>query len=390
MSNFTPLMFQIAAMGLRVLSQLSMGLRVVNRDFQPLTANRGDTIRYPTGANLEASEVVPGDPPDTVADVDEKTIVLDTWRQVAFPVTAKQEKEILEMHDDYVPRFAVEEHIEDVDSFIQRYIRAAAGRCIAIPAGNGFSEDLVEFLDIDQYLTENKVPAAGRSMVVSPRIARQLYREDRFIEDRSADTASTGQMGELFGYNVIKTPSLKTVRASTIAAAGGLKVNGAAAAGATEINFDGGVAATYAKGTSNVPTKKYPRPDNPVVTIGDVIKFGTEYYPIRETAAGAAGTIKLSRPLAANVANDADITRVTFKPSYMLHRDAVKFISRLLAMGTQNPAQITMPLSHPETGQGMSYTVYGQFMQVIHSFHLLFGLNVNRENFCGMIIEETT
>lgn len=180
-------------------------------------------------------------------------------------------------------------------------------------------DGLDDFANAAKSLDVRKVPVAMRRGVWDPSAMaafRQLGSLVNASQSGTTEALRAGSIGNVFGIDNYMAQGVKTHTAGT-AQPGTIKVNGAAAAGATKISLDGLTAATGK------------------TAIGDVIQIGNYSYVItgEVTASSNALTdVPISPALVEAVADNASVTYLgSHTANLVFHQNAFAFVTRPLA-----------------------------------------------------------
>ena len=179
----------------------------------------------------------------------------------------------------------------------------------------GTLEDLAA---VRKAMNLNRVPALGRTAVWDPEADTAFATVPAIVNaEKSGTTAALreGAIGRVFGIDNYMAPNVQA-HASGLTAATGVKVNGAAAKGATSINLDG-----------TTLTGKLVK--------GDLMKIGGVCYVVTADSANAAsnaiGGVQIYPALKEQIADNADVEVIgSHTANLAFHPMAFAFVTRPL------------------------------------------------------------
>ena len=282
-------------------------------------AKKGDTITIRKPATFSVNEFTSEISVQTATE-GSTSITLDKHLDVSFSVTAKDLT--LEINDfsQQLLMPAMEAFAQDIDSriaMLYKDIPYKFGTAGTTPSG------VASILGIRKKMNDNKVPFAGRNLVLDTAADAKLLELDTFVEaDKSGNTDGLmeARLGRKFGFDIYTDQNIKTHTAG----AGTVLIDLVAGydVGATQIHVDG------------VTT---------VLKVGDLLTIGGNDYIV--TVAGALSTadqdITIYPALKTAVANDDAVTLTASHASNIaFHKNAFAMVSvpLELPMGTDKAA----------------------------------------------------
>lgn len=284
-------------------------------------AKKGDTITVRKPATFSVNEFTDE---ITVQNATEGSanITLDKHLDVSFSVTSKDLTLEIEDFSRQLLEPAMMAFAQDIDSRIAglyKDVPYRVGTAATTPSG------VADITAVRKKMNDNKVPFAGRNIVLDTAADAKLLELDTFIEvDKSGNTDALmeARLGRKFGFDIWTDQNIK----SHTAGAGTVKIDLTAGyeAGTTQIHVDGVTAA---------------------LKVGDLLTIGGNEHVV--TVAGSLATadqdITIYPALKADVANDDDVTLIaTHAANLAFHRNAFAMVSVPLAlpMGTDKAAYI--------------------------------------------------
>lgn len=289
----------LASEALMLLNNRTLAVQTFDRSFEKFFTGQekvGDTIRVrrrniPTPTDFTTAI--------TVQNITETSIpfALNFHKDTSVAISQKDASLNLNDFSEQVLKPIIIGVAQAVDSFCctqLKNIPTVAGASnlapAALPTALGDVAAMIETLE------NQMVPTAGRIGLLSPSA------QTAYLSIANLVTANTrgdlgqalreGLVGRVMGFDHFMTQNIDTAT-FTSGTMTSLVVNGAVAAGATSIIFDGASGATHT-------LKKY--------DILSIAGYGQVVVAADVTASSSAGTVTLSEPLRSAVANDVAIT----------------------------------------------------------------------------------
>lgn len=187
-----------------------------------------------------------------------------------------------------------------------------AGNIIGTAGTNPFASNLNKLTETYKMLQDKGAPMGDLQMILNTTSGmnlRNLTQLQKVNEAGNGDLLRQGVIGNLFGMNLRETAGFNTI-ASNVPATGYV-VAGAVTAGATEITVDTGVGK---------------------ILKGSLISFGTDTkrYCVAEEVASGGTKIKLTSPVADDIADDTTITvGASYLPNVAFTRGSIILANRL-------------------------------------------------------------
>lgn len=299
----------IAKESIMVLQNNMVFSNLVHKDFSSEFANVGDTITVRKPATFTAEEW--NGSTITVQNATEGSVPvkMDKVIDVSFAVTSKDLALNIQSFSEQFIAPAMRAHAQYLDAML-------AGLYLDIPyfgtvAGTPAISD---FAALGKIMNINKVPMAGRNLVLDPVTYAKYVVLDQVINaDKSGSTAALREanMGKILGFDTYLDQNIKThtAGAGTVA----IDNTGGYAAGTSAIHVDG------------VTTALVP---------GDLLTIGGNQHVV--VTAGALATadqdITIYPALLASVANDASVTlQASGIANLAFHRNAFALVTRPLS-----------------------------------------------------------
>lgn len=255
--------------------------RLVNRDYDTLASEQGDTVQVRLPPTIATNAVTPGATPPATADTTLTTtpVALDQWTEAPFYMT---DKDMVEVVDGAIPDCAdsaMVALVEAIDTYILAQMNEGAGVATGTAAVAPFATTALA-LTPNKLLNDHKVARTNRHVVFDAAaelnaLSLNAFSDSQFTGDVTAmiDGAFTGnrRIGSQWWLD-------QNVASHVAGAGAGYLTNGETSVGATSITVDTGTGALKA---------------------GDVITFAADTvnkYVVSADYAGGAGTITINSP----------------------------------------------------------------------------------------------
>jgi hypothetical protein len=360
--------------------------RLVNRGYDTLAAQKGDSINIPIPSAISAQAVAPGPVPPTTADIAPTSvaIVLNQWWESPFYLT---DKDMMEAMEGVIPMQASEAiksitNKMDVDTItafngVYGFVGTAGVTPFSVPVAPNIVPDTAVYTAGRAVLNRQLAPLGDRRVVLDPD-AEGAALNLRAFQDSSwagstqgiiMGTIGTKMGAEWYMDQNIGPRATGTLTNGTIHAA---KVTGTVLAGASTMALN-------------------------EVTLTGTILPGDIF-----SVAGVSGTFVVTNPTTLTAAANA-VAGVTFAPpapvggflatavvtfkgvvggagyvrNLIFHRDAVAFASRPLA-DLQLADSLVMALGDPLTGVNLRLEVTREHKRTRFSYDVLYGVQLVR------------
>lgn len=241
-----------------------------------------------------------------------------------------------------------------------------AGNVIGAIGTNPFASNLNALTEMLEMLENSGAPTSELQCVINTaagRKLRELTQLQKINEAGEASLLRKGALGELFGFTMRESAGMTRVNGS----AKGYLANGAANAGATEVNVDTGSGAFKA---------------------GDVVKFGQDdgLYVVAEDLS-AVGALKLRNALKKQVADNAQVAVQDCALNAGYARGAIILASRVPHVPARGDIAIDRQIiSDPLTGIPFELAVWGGAYQNTVTIATAWGVkNIKPENTVALL-----
>lgn len=247
---------------------------------------------------------------------------------------------------------------DEIEAFLFETLGAYCQNYSGTAGTAPFASNVDLIADVRAEFEKRDVDMGSLAWINDPANAKDLLKRQDFVaaDYRGAEGARSGlsgMIGRRLGFDFATSNNIPAKQS-----AGTILVNGAASAGATEINVDG-VNATAG------------------IRRGERITIGSNSYGVVEGFSGASGKLVLDRGLVAAVADNAAVTThaargFALDPSYL----AVAF--RPSVSQTADYADI-MPIVDPETGFSLTLEQVRQKHRTVYNLSAVFGARTLRD-----------
>lgn len=304
---------------------------LVNKDYSnDFTGSSGDTItvrkpntfkvkEFDEGTGIELQNVKESGVP----------VKLDTLLDISFPVTTK---EMTLSISDFSQQFivpAMQAFAQDIDSRLAKLM-------FEIPYHVGIAgsapSSVSSITALRKKMNDNKVPMAGRNLVLDTAADAKLLELDAFnrVDASGTDAAiRNAELGTKFGFSCYMDQNIENFVSGITTAAAGLKVANTVEAGATTITVtDSAIEGVIKKGT--------------LFTVAG----SSQQFVVTEdaTIASHSASVNIYPAVGAGIAQNSAVTLVGNHTLNMaFHRNAFSLVSRQLArpMGLTNVSNVS-------------------------------------------------
>lgn len=350
----------------------------VQLDAQASTAAMGQTITSHVVPAVSNADIVPGvtAPATGAQTLGTVNMTLTKQRVSSFLWTGEEQKAVSNQLGSITAN-QFKQAFRALGNEMEADIAAAAVAGASRATGTagttpfGTANVLTDASNLEQILSDNGAPDSERSLIVSTATFNNLLGKQTNLT--KVNEAGTGNalrrafIDDLFGFQVNKSGALKNVRAASSGAS--YLVNGATAAGATQITLKTGT------GTINA---------------GDVISFaGDSNLYVVGTGLGAPGTLTINNPGLVNaVADGTAVTVVSaYRPNVAFHKNGIVLAARAPAMPVGGDAATDVTyITDPYTGLTYQVAVYGMYRQVHIEVGLVWGVKVVKQEFVTTLL----
>jgi hypothetical protein len=358
---------KILAMALDRLRKRLVMPQLVNRDYNPSPADRGETVNVPVPPSIATREVSPGVTPDAAPGVTANTvpITLDQWHEAPIAFTDKDRVETIDASVEMSVDAAVDALAEKVNGSVMA-LASQVPNLVGTPGTTPFGSDYALSTAARKILNRNKAPLPNRRLVIDPDAEENAINLSEFADSSFTARDSViieGDIGRKLGFDWVmdqQVPSHETAGTGD----GDITVNGNQSAGAEEVSL--------AKGAG----------DNWEAVEGDVIQFAghDQTYLITEDVTVTQGgntTVSISPELQEDVADAEEVTVFgSHVANLAFHRDAFALAVRPFRQPASNAEVLTM--IDDATGLPLRLEVSRQNKQDYWSFDLLWGVRAIR------------
>ena len=347
--------------------------RVVNRDVDPVPAQRGDTINLRLPVSIAPVAVTPGavQVAPQAATTTPVTLTLDRWYERSMGLTDKENGDIEAGNTPQQMQQMAVDLVEYINQDGYGVLNQRAGFTMnGTPTNLPYATDDAFFRNALAQFDLAKAPVGGRFAIHNPSAYwGGLALANIAQADRRGDQQNplvSGQVGPFLGVPFLGDALLVSQTTGALGA-GALTANGVNALGATSISIAKGAGANY------------------VAAAGDVITIAghARSYVISAAATVTQGgntSVTINAGLERATVGGEAITLVgagsTYNNSVMFHRDAVMFCSRPLE--DMEGAGDTYTLTDEQTGLTIRGEITRQHKQVRLAFDCLWGWQVVR------------
>lgn len=367
MNDLSQIMPKILARSLMVLRGKLVMPRLVNGDYAPDAAKKGDVINVPIPTGQSVTDVTPSNAKPALVDKtpDGVSVPLDQWKMTSFHLSDKDMVQI-DSNEHFLPmqtQSAIDAIAENVNGYLLD-LYAEVPNFVGTANTTPFATTGAAAIDARKKLHAQKAPRDQRRMVLdldaeANALALAIFGDVEKVGERNVKIE--GEIGRKYGFDFF---SDQQVSEHTTGAATG-----------TTIAIDN-APGPYAVGTETLHvdglTAGFVRGD-----LFTIAGNTTQYTVISATTlAGADQDITISPPLAAAAADGAVITVIASHTANLaFHRDAFAFAMRPLAQTSQSLAlgsQI-LSLTDPVTGITLRLEVTRVHKAVVWEFDVLYG-----------------
>lgn len=372
-NNLANIADKIMARGLVALRSTNAFSRYVNRSYDVEAAEIGSTIDIPIASAVPARDVVPAQTPPATQDSapTKAQIMFDFHKEAPFHLTEKEMREV-DVNGNFVPlqtSEAIKSIVNAWNAYLFNKARLAFFNVSGTAGTTPFATTLAAYNDARRLLNIELAPTSDRAVILDPFAESNALGLPQFTQaDQRGDQGGIvdGVIGRKLGSDWAMDQQLTT---HTAGVPGGTPlVNGALAAGATNVVLDaGGAAGTYLAGD----IVSFAGHSQTYVVTASVVLSGT-----------GTGTIVIFPPLRAAVADNAAITlRATHMNNFVMHRDAISAAVRVLPPAPLELGAISRTAIDPVTGLPLRLTLKLRHYQMEWTFDLLGGATVSRPEF---------
>lgn len=380
MSNtLTAVMYEILGRALPVLRESAWAPQVVSRDFQPQTAEKGDTIDVWTYPDSTPYNVTPSESPLAPQDTTPSKIqlTLDQWKGDNFHMTDKEMFEIANQAN-FVPSVlsskvkglanAVNESVLNLYTEFYGYVGTAG----TTPFSNATDRTAAK---------DGSRVAAKLTQQLAPRGNRYCFLDEDAVAEATAlpqfshaekrgnnNVIEDATVGNQYGVTWLHEHYSPTHTAGTITT--GLIAKAATGVAAGLKTFVGTTAASTGACA---------------LVVGDIINIAghnqTYVLTAAATQASAASDVTLAFEPGlefALVGSEAVTVKATHTVNLAIHRNAIVLASRMLERDTGNPTAV---VNDPVTGLTMRLERVRQRKQTMWELDILWGVKVHRREF---------
>lgn len=365
---------KILAMALMRLRNRLVMPSLVNRDYSPDTATRGETVNVPVPPTVTTRAVSPGVTPSAAPDITEETtpIALDQWYEAPLHFTDKDRVETIDASVEMAVEAAADALAEKVnESVFARYyeLYEYVGTAGTTPFTGSPSGDYSVATAARKVLNTNKAPLANRRLIIDPDAEEAAVNLSEFADASFTSQNGVileGDLGRKLGFDWFMDQQVPTHTAGAWAAESPTPtVNGAHSVGAT----------TLAVSTDDASETGSAKQGDVFTIAGD-----TQTYTVladANTDASGEMSLSISPGLKVAVSGSEDITvKASHTVNIGMHRDAFALAVRAFRPPVSNADVMTMV--DDVTGLPLRLEVSRQNKQDYWSLDLLWGVKVIR------------
>ena len=380
-NNLAAVTPQLLAQGLMALRENAIVAQIVNRGYESMAGEKGSTIDIPIPSAIAVQDVTPSQVPPSVADhtPTSVSVPLDQWKEAPFYLT---DKDMLEAMNGHIPMQA-SEAIKALANTVDSYLLSFYTSFYGFHANEASGATLTPFTDsggdptntqdataMRTLLNKQLAPLSDRHVLMDPdcegaALNIRAFQDMSFSGDPRA--ILDGRLNSKLGFQWWMDQNVPVHTAGTASASGVVAAvdNGAGyAAGTSDLNID------VASGTATL-------------VVGDIVTFAGHAQTYVVTAAATLDTTGVTvsiEPALQEAVVDDEVMDV--KPSHSvnlaLHRDAIAFATRPLAMHGSELGVISQTAVDPISGLALRLEVTHEHKRLKFSYDMLYGAVVVR------------
>lgn len=370
-NTLTDVMPKILAIGLQRLRKRLVMPRLVNTDFSPDTATRGNTVNIPVPPSITTRAVSPDVTPTAAPAHTQSTvpIALDQWYEAPIVFTDKERLEVLDRSVQMAVEAAADALAERVNASIMGLydeVYSIVGTAGTTPFTGGSPNTYAVASEARKVLNTNKAPMGERRIVVDPDAEEAAINLSEFADSSfagSPDVLIEGDIGRKLGFDWFMDQQVPSHTAGSI-------TTGAVAKAATNQALGTkAVVCTTAASTGAVDLKK-----------GDIITFAGDSQTyvvtadVAEASAASDFSLNIEPGLKVALEGGEDLTlTATHVSNLAFHRDAFAIAVRQFLPPSAPQAQV-MTMVDQATGLPLRLEVTRQNRQDYWAFDLLWGV----------------
>jgi len=359
--------------------ELTGFIPAVARDSTADRVAENQTLRSPfTAANTAGGNITPAMSLPAAADqtIGNKSLTITKSRFFPFSWSGEQAYAVdqgpgvLNIRQNQIAQ-AIRAAVNEIEVDIGVAAKNGVSRFFGATAGT--APLFTDWAQAKKILDDNGAPISDRHSVINTtagvalRGTSNLYKVN---EGGESSLLRQGLLGNLFGFDIRESAGVQTTTAGAMT---GALVNGALAAGATDIVFDTGTVNTTG------------------IVAGDIITFAgsTHKYVVATGSTATSGTITINAPgLQAAVADNVAITVFgTSARNIAFSRNAIVLATRLPMLPAEGDMAIDREIvTDPRTGLSFEIAAYPGFRMVTYHVSVCWGVTVFKpEHVAGII-----
>jgi hypothetical protein len=361
---------KILAQGLMALRQQAVGIGLVNSNWGPDVAKKGDTINVPLPSAIAATNVTAANtPPATpVIAPTSVAIALNQWVEAPMYLT---DKDLGEIDAGGVINMQVSEAVKALANRVTSDLYAEyknvygyVGTAGTTPFGAGV--EVASATNVRKTLNRQLAPMSDRRLILDPdaeavALGLRAFQDSAWRSD--SDGIKNGMIGRKLGFDVFMDQLVPT-HTSPALSAGALTVNGEHLAGVTTVSL--------AKATNAG-----------ALLHGDIITFAglSQTFTVTAAATLIVGNtaVSISPALPATVAGGTVVTKVgTHVVNLGFHRDAFALAIRPLEAPGDGLGNLIQSAVDPQTGLALRLEISREHKRTRYSFDILYGVKLVR------------
>ncbi len=356
-NTITEVVPKLLAQGLMALRENAVMPMLVNRDYEDMAKQRGQSVDIPIPSAVSSVAVAPGPTPPANADSapTSVSVPLDQWYEAPFYLTDREQMEVMDGVIPMQASEAVKSLANRADTYIFDQFYPGVYGFTGTAGTTPFGSTTADATQSRKNLNNQLAPMQDRRFVIDPDAEANAL-ELRAFQDMSFSGSPMGiiegDIGRKLGFTWWMDQNIREFTNTNGVPTGYLVNNASVSVGDVSTAIDTG---------SNVPVT------GAIFTVaGD-----TQTYVVK---AGSSGTLLNFAP-AAKVAW-ADNAAITFKDDHTVnlafHRDAFAFATRPL-QDEAFPGAIVQSATDPVSGLSLRLEVTRQHKQTRWSFDMLYG-----------------
>lgn len=376
-NNFANVLPQLVARSLMALREQALVTRFINRDFDNLPQQQGDTISVTLPTPKTVSDVTPSATPIVGQDStpSKVSITLNQWKKVNMVIT---DKEVGMITNGIIPS-ELSEMVKALANFVNSWFYGLYPKfygLVGTPGTIAFNAGTTaDAIAARKLLNKQLAPFDPRVIILDVEAEAKALAVDAIVRADArgnGNALATGQIARTMGFDWYMDQLIPR-HVSTALSGGAATVNGAHAIGAGSTDNGRTGTVSIAKATATSP-----------LVAGDILTFAgdTQQYTVLAGVTLAVGntTVSISPALrSAKSGGEAVTLAASHTVNLAMHRDAIMFASRPLTTLQGEGNFVSIP--DPQTGLVLRGELVRQHKQTVFELDILFGGEVVRPEF---------